>query len=151
MLILMADDDLDDCELVDAAFSEIEDRPELRFVEDGEELLEYLCGEGRYSEPETAPRPCLILLDLNMPKIDGREALAQIKADPGLRRIPIVVLTTSKAEEDVFRTYDLGVAGYITKPTTFAGLVAMSRGIDQYWHHTVAVSSNGAVFFPDGK
>ena len=143
MIVLMADDDPDDCELVDAAFSEIENGNEIRFVEDGVELLQYLRGEGPYDEPGTAPRPDLILLDLNMPKIDGREALAEIKADPNLRRIPVVVLTTSKAEEDIFRTYDLGVAGYITKPATFQGLVDMSRSIDQYWHHTVVISPNG--------
>ena len=143
MIVLMADDDPDDCELVDAAFSEIENGNEIRFVEDGVELLQYLRGEGPYDEPGTAPRPDLILLDLNMPKIDGREALAEIKADPNLRRIPVVVLTTSKAEEDIFRTYDLGIAGYITKPATFQGLVDMSRSIDQYWHHTVVISPNG--------
>ena len=141
--ILMADDDSEDRQMAAQALDEARVANVIKFVEDGVELLQYLRGEGPYDEPGTAPRPDLILLDLNMPKIDGREALAQIKADPNLRRIPVVVLTTSKAEEDIFRTYDLGVAGYITKPATFQGLVDMSRSIDQYWHHTVVISPNG--------
>ena len=141
--ILLADDDSEDRQMAAQALNEARVANVLKFVEDGVELLQYLRGEGPYDEPGTAPRPGLILLDLNMPKLDGREALAQIKADPNLRRIPVVVLTTSKAEEDIFRSYDAGVAGYIAKPATFRGLVKMSRSIDQYWHHTVVISSNG--------
>ena len=139
----MADDDVDDCELVDAAFSEIGNGNEIRFVEDGEKLLQYLRGEGPYDEPGTAPRPDLILLDLNMPKVDGREALAQIKADPNLRRIPVVVLTVSKAEEDIFRTYDLGIGGYILKPVTFEGLVEVMKTLGTYWIEIVSIPGNG--------
>ncbi|MFQ5524120.1 MAG: response regulator, partial [Acidimicrobiia bacterium] len=116
MIVVMADDDRDDCEMVAAACSEIGNGHELVFVADGEELLDYLMHRGRYSDEASAPRPNLILLDLNMPKMDGREALRVIKSDPSLRRIPVVVLTTSHAEEDVVQAYDTGAAGYITKP-----------------------------------
>ena len=110
---------------------------DMHFVEDGEELLEYLHGAGRYADADAAPRPGLILLDLNMPRMDGREALEQIKVDPDLRRIPVVVLTTSRAEEDIYRSYDLGVSGYITKPVTFNGLVDAMRQLGDYWFQLV--------------
>ena len=116
--ILYADDDEDDRMLVHDALREARLINDLRFVEDGEQLLDYLHHRGRYTDATAAPRPGLILLDLNMPRMDGREALAAIKSDPMLRRIPVVVLTTSKAEEDVLRTYDLGVNSFITKPVT---------------------------------
>jgi len=105
----------------------------LRFVEDGEELLEYLNNTGRYTDPGSTPRPSLILLDLNMPRKDGREALREIKAVPGLRRIPIVILTTSQADEDICRSYDLGANSYITKPVTFGALVDVLRVLGKYW------------------
>jgi len=100
-------------------------------------LLDFLRRRGRYADPAAAPRPGLILLDLNMPRKDGREALAEIKADPDLRRIPVVVLTTSKAEEDIYRTYDLGVNSFITKPVTFEGLVSVMKALGQYWFEIV--------------
>jgi len=106
---------------------------DLRFVEDGEELLDYLYHRGKYEPPGSSPTPGLILLDLNMPRKDGREALREIKADPDLRRVPVVVLTTSKAEEDIYRTYDLGANSFITKPVSFEGLVAVMRDIGRYW------------------
>jgi CheY-like chemotaxis protein len=100
--------------------------------------MDYLRREGRYSDPSIdAPRPGIILLDLNMPKKDGREALAEIKGDQSLRSIPVVVLTTSKDEEDVFRTYDLGVSSFITKPVTFAGLVEVMKTWQRYWFELV--------------
>jgi CheY-like chemotaxis protein len=110
---------------------------DLHFVEDGEELMEYLQRRGEYSQPGAGPRPGLILLDLNMPRKDGREALKEIKNDPELRRIPVVVLTTSKAEEDIYRTYDLGVNSFITKPVTFEGLVEVMKGLTNYWFEIV--------------
>lgn len=110
---------------------------DLRCVEDGEELLEYLFRRGKYSDPETSPRPGLILLDLNMPRKDGREALREIKAHESLRQIPIVVLTTSKAEEDIYRTYDLGVNSFITKPVSFEGLVEVMKVLNRYWFEIV--------------
>jgi len=138
ILILMAEDDADDRLLVKEALEESRVLNELRFVEDGEELLEYLRGQGRYAG-EDSTRPGLVLLDLNMPRKDGREALREIKADPELRRIPIVVMTTSKAEEDIFRSYDSGASSYITKPVTFDGLVEMMRGLNRYWFQVVVV------------
>jgi CheY-like chemotaxis protein len=133
ILILMAEDDADDRLLVKEALEESRVLNELRFVADGEELLEYLRGEGRYAAEGSSPRPGLVLLDLNMPRKDGREALREIKADPGLRRIPIVVMTTSKAEEDIFRSYDSGASSYITKPVTFDRLVELMKTLGQYW------------------
>ena len=135
--ILLADDDADDRMLTKEALAESRLANDLRFVEDGEDLLNYLRRHGRYASPDASPRPGLILLDLNMPRKDGREALREIKGDPNLRSIPIVVLTTSKAEEDIYRTYDLGVNSFITKPVTFDGLVAVMRGLGRYWFEIV--------------
>ena len=126
----MADDDADDRMLAKEALEESRVLNELHFVEDGEELIEFLKQRGKYAD---APRPGLILLDLNMPRKDGREALKEIKADSGLRRIPVVVMTTSKAEEDIFRSYDLGASSYITKPVTFDRLVELMRTLGHYW------------------
>jgi CheY-like chemotaxis protein len=131
--ILMADDDEDDRLMTKDALEESRLHNELRFFEDGEELMDYLRLQGEYADAEKAPRPGLILLDLNMPRKDGREALKEIKADPELRRIPIIVLTTSKAEEDILRTYDLGVNSFITKPVSFQGLVEVMKSLALYW------------------
>ena len=135
--VLMADDDEEDRMLLQEAWEECVLANDLRFVADGEELLDYLHGRGDYTEPGSAPRPGLILLDLNMPRKDGREALKEIKAHPEFRRIPIVVLTTSKAEEDILRTYDLGVNSYITKPVTFKSLVEIVKVLGRYWFEVV--------------
>jgi two-component system response regulator len=131
--ILMADDDPDDRQLTKEAFEESRIGNDLRFVQDGAELMDYLQRRGPYSDPAHSPRPGLILLDLNMPKKDGREALQEIKADPKLRNIRIVVLTTSKAEEDILRTYDLSASSYITKPVTFDRLVEVIQVLGKYW------------------
>jgi len=131
--ILMAEDDADDRLLVKDAFQESHVANDLYFVEDGLELLDYLRGQGKYTDSTHIPTPDLILLDLNMPRKDGREALEEIKADPRLKRIPVVVLTTSKAEEDILRSYDIGAAGYISKPVTFEGLVEIIKGLGDYW------------------
>ncbi len=135
--ILTAEDDPDDCVLVQDAFRESGQNDQLYFVEDGIQLMQYLRRQDSYAAPQAAPRPDLILLDLNMPRKDGRESLAEIKADPNLRGIPVVVLTTSSAEEDVLRTYDLGAAGYITKPDTFQRLVEIVKGLKRYWFEVV--------------
>jgi CheY-like chemotaxis protein len=136
--ILLADDDEEDRELTRDALQDARLANEMKFVVDGQDLMDYLKREGDYADPSVdAPRPGIILLDLNMPKKDGREALAEIKADESLRRIPVVVLTTSKDEEDVFRTYDLGVSSFITKPVTFAGLVDVMRTWTRYWFEIV--------------
>ncbi len=135
--VLIADDDPEDRMLIEDAFEESRLANPLEFVEDGEELLDYLYRRNRFSDPSTSPRPRLILLDLNMPRKDGREALKEIKSDPHLRQIPIVVMTTSKAEEDILRTYDLGVNSFITKPVTFEGLVEIVKMLGRYWFQIV--------------
>jgi CheY-like chemotaxis protein len=141
----MADDDEEDRELTRDALQDARLANEMRFVVDGQDLMDYLRREGPYVGSEVdAPRPGIILLDLNMPKKDGREALAEIKADANLRRIPVVVLTTSKDEEDVIRTYDLGVSSFITKPVTFAGLVEVMRTWSRYWFELVELP-NGDI------
>ena len=131
--ILIADDDPDDRMLLQDAFKESRLANDLRFVEDGKQLLAYLRREEEFAKPGNAPFPGLILLDLNMPKMDGREALKIIKADAALRCIPVVVLTTSSAEEDIFRTYGLGVSSFISKPVTFEGLVNVVKVLNAYW------------------
>jgi CheY-like chemotaxis protein len=127
--ILLTDDDEEDLQMTQEALRESRLGNDLRITRDGEELMDYLHRRGQYSDPSDAPMPGLILLDLNMPRKDGREALAEIKDDPDLRRIPVIMLTTSKAEEDIFRSYDLGVNSFISKPVTFAGLVEAMRVI----------------------
>ena len=131
--ILMADDDQDDCLLVKDAFKESRLVNDLRFVDDGEDLMDYLYHRGKYADMTISPRPGLILLDLNMPRKDGREALKEIKSDSDLRSIPIVVLTTSKQEEDIIRSYDVGANSYVTKPVTFKGLVEVMKSLGRYW------------------
>ncbi|HEY2775947.1 MAG TPA: response regulator [Candidatus Binatia bacterium] len=133
-VVLMADDDEDDRLLARDAFDDCGVDVDLRFVEDGVELLDYLHAHGPWTD---SPRPSLIILDLNMPRKDGREALAAIKENPSLRRIPVVVLTTSKAEEDVLRSYDLGVSSFISKPVSYASLLALVRTLSHYWFETV--------------
>ena len=135
--ILLADDDPDDRLLTRDAFEESRLRNALEMVEDGEELMDYLHGRGQYVDTQAKPRPNLILLDLNMPRKDGREALKEIKSCPELRNIPVVVLTTSKAEEDILRTYDLGVNSFIVKPVTFDGMVEVLKTIGKYWFEIV--------------
>ncbi|HUZ28040.1 MAG TPA: response regulator [Solirubrobacteraceae bacterium] len=132
--ILMADDDEEDCELTRDALQDSRLANQMRFVGDGQELLDYLRRQGRYADASVdAPRPGIILLDLNMPKLDGREALAEIKGDESLRRIPVVILTTSSDESDVLRSYNLGVNSFITKPVTFEGLVEVMQTWSRYW------------------
>lgn len=144
IVILMADDDEDDCILAREALAESRLTNILHCVQDGEELMDYLHQRGKYAVQSSAPRPGLILLDLNMPKKDGREALKEIKTDSYLRRIPVVVLTTSKADEDIYRTYDLGANSFITKPVTFESLVEVMQTIKKYWFEIVELPS------PDG-
>ena len=134
--ILVADDDSDDRMMIENALRENRFADKLHFVKDGEELMDYLLNRGQLIGA-VRPSPSLIFLDLNMPKKDGREALAEIKAHPVLRSIPVVVLTTSSVEEDVYRTYNLGVNSFITKPVTFEGLVSLIGDIGRYWFETV--------------
>ncbi len=137
--ILCAEDDPDDRVLMHDALMESRLGNELRFVEDGVELMEYLYHRGRWRDRGSSPRPGLILLDLNMPRMDGREALAAIKADPDLRQIPVIVLTTSSAETDVYRSYDIGANSYVVKPVTFESLVEVVRHLGRYWFQIVAL------------
>jgi CheY-like chemotaxis protein len=143
VVILMAEDDPDDRLLAKDALAESRLANELHFVVDGEELTDYLGHRGKFTDLKGSPRPGLILLDLNMPRKDGREALKEIKSDPALKRIPIVVLTTSQAEEDILRSYDLGVNSFIRKPVTFEGLVNVIRSIGHYWFEIVELPLNG--------
>ena len=138
----MAEDDADDRILAKEALHEGRLVNDLRFVDDGEDLLAYLRHEGKYAGTD-APRPGLVLLDLNMPKMDGRTALKEIKNDPDLRQIPVVALTTSKADEDIYRAYDLGVNSYIIKPVTFEALVDILQTLGKYWFEIVELPPIG--------
>jgi two-component system response regulator len=146
--ILMADDDPDDRQLTLEAFEEAKLANDLRFVEDGVELLDYMNRRGKYADPASSPRPGIILLDLNMPRKDGREALQELKSDPRFRTIRVIILTTSKAEEDILRTYNLSAASYITKPVTFESLVDVVRTLGKYWLEIVELPENGDTAGP---
>src|SRR5437588_10229871 len=139
IVILMADDDEDDILLAQKALKKGRLLNTLYSVQDGEELLDYLLHRGAYTDVTTAPRPGIILLDLNMPKKDGREALKEIKSHQELKDIPIVVFTTSKAEEDIYRSYKLGVNSFITKPVTFERLIEVMQMIGKYWFEIVTL------------
>lgn len=142
--ILMADDDLDDCEFARRALEEARVLNPIRFVHNGEQLLDYLYRRGSFTDPDDSPTPALILLDLNMPRVDGREALESIKADPRLRKIPVIALTTSSAEEDIHRSYDLGVNSYITKPVSFRSMVDVMSTVGSYWLEIVALPDSAS-------
>jgi len=137
IIILYADDDPEDRMLAQDAWNESHLANELHFVEDGEDLMDYLHRRGKYESLKDAALPGMILLDLNMPRKDGREALAEIKSDPHLRSIPIVILTTSKAEQDIIKAYNLGVNSFIVKPVSFQGLVDMALTFSRYWFEIV--------------
>jgi CheY-like chemotaxis protein len=139
LIILLADDDPDDRLMAREALEESRLLNPLVTVEDGEELLEYLRRTGRYTHLIDEPLPGLVLLDLNMPKMDGREALKEIKSDQNLCHIPIIILTTSKAEEDIYRTYNLGVNSFITKPVSFNSLVDLMKTLGKYWFEIVTL------------
>lgn len=137
VVILLAEDDDDDYVLTKDAFAEARMLNKMLRVKDGEELLDYLYHRGTYGDPETSPRPSIILLDLNMPRKDGREALTEIKADPDLRNIPVIILTVSKLEEDIIRTYDLGASSFIRKPVRFNDFVEVLKIFERYWFEVV--------------
>lgn len=144
IIILMADDDDDDYLLTKKALKESKLLNKLCRVKDGEELMDYLHRRGDFAVDPDCGRPGVILLDLNMPKKDGREALKEIKSDPDLKNIPVVVFTTSKAEEDIYKSYQLGVNSFITKPVTFEGLLQVIQTLGKYWFEIVELpSSNG--------
>lgn len=131
--ILIADDDFGDCHLIEKAFQENHLKNPIIFVHDGDELIQYLKHEGKYADKKAYPNPCLIFLDLNMPRKDGREALREIKGSQLFRRFPIIVMTGSEAEEDIKSSYDLGVNSYIQKPLTFEGLLDVIKVIKEFW------------------
>lgn len=135
--ILLAEDDPDDIYLISEALDECQLNARLFVVQDGEELVDYLLQRGPYALTDSSPRPDLILLDLNMPRMDGREALEVIKGEPELRAIPVVVLTTSSAKEDKESTYSLGSSGFVTKPVSFNDLRDTICNIGTYWLRTV--------------
>jgi len=139
LVILMADDDEDDILLTKKALEKGKLLNPLYTVQDGEELLDYLLHRGAYADPAKAPRPGVILLDLNMPRKDGREALKEIKSHANLKEIPVVVFTTSKAEEDIYRSYKLGVNSFITKPVTFENLIDVMQMLGKYWFEIVSL------------
>jgi CheY-like chemotaxis protein len=139
--IVVADDDMDDRMMIKEAFEESKLGNAVDFVEDGMELLEYLRCQGKYAELAGKPYPGFILLDLNMPRKDGRTVLKEIKSDPVLQRIPVIVLTTSEADEDIIKTYDLGVNSFICKPVSFDKLVDIVKTIGHYWIEIVALPS----------
>lgn len=138
-IILMAEDDHDDRLLIQDALTEGGPGTEVRFVEDGVRLMDYLKHRNQFADPASSPKPGLIILDLNMPKKDGREALKEIKADAELRKIPVVVLTTSTADLDIARVYELGANSYITKPAAYDALVGVMKAIGQYWFKVVVL------------
>lgn len=144
IIILMADDDDDDFVLTQKALRESKLLNTLIRVKDGEELLDYLMNRGDYADVETS-RPGVILLDLNMPRKDGREALKEIKSDPSLREIPVVVFTTSQAEEDIYRSYQLGVNSFITKPVTFENLISVMKALGKYWFEIVELPQSDGL------
>ena len=135
--LLIAEDDEDDRMLTRKAFENNNLINRIVFVGNGEELMDYLYRRGIYADRSLYPWPDLILLDLNMPRKNGREALKEIKEDAELRRIPVIILTTSKEQEDIVRSYDLGVNSYITKPVTFEGLVRVLQEMSNYWFDIV--------------
>lgn len=140
--IVIAEDDEEDRMLTREAMIESRVKNTVYFVEDGEYLMDYLHNKGQYADKSKFPTPGLILLDLNMPRKDGREALKEIKSSEHLKRIPVIILTTSKAEEDIIRTYDLGVNSFITKPVTFEGMINVMKTLGSYWLDIVELPSN---------
>jgi CheY-like chemotaxis protein len=137
-VVIIAEDDPDDRLLIKDAIQEATTQGvEIRFVQDGAEMLDYLYHRGKYTAEKDSPQPELVLLDLNMPRKSGLEVLEEIKQDPALRTIPVVLLTTSRAPEHIARSYELGGSGFVTKPNTFSELVDLMRAIERYWFRTV--------------
>lgn len=139
MVLVMVDDDEDDCILVEAALHEVLFKCDFHCVEDGLEMMAYLNRSGRYRDPAVSPRPDIILLDLNMPKMNGREVLQKVKTDPRFRSIPVIILTTSREEDDISFCYDLCANTYIVKQPSFEGLVSSIRAIKEYWLDTATL------------
>ena len=141
IVLLIAEDDIDDRLLITKALNESFSRAKLICVENGEVLIQYLNRQGKYSDDAAYPLPQIILLDLNMPKKDGREALKEIKSDLSLKKIPVIIFTTSKHEDDIMVTYNMGSNSYISKPGSFEGLLALGKELENYWAKTVLLPS----------
>ena len=133
VILLMVDDDQDDCMMTQRALRGTPLEHSLRFAEDGADLMDYLNKRGRYSEPGSSPCPDLILLDLNMPRMNGLEALRELKSNPAFRSIPVVVMTTSKGQEDVLAAYELGANAFVTKPVIFSALREVMQKLGEFW------------------
>ena len=138
-VILLAEDDRGDQELTRRALEEGKIRNELRVVEDGEEALAYLFRRGKYKDPATSPKPDLLLLDLNLPRVDGRQVLEKVRSDSKLRRMAVVVLTTSRQEEDILRSYELGCNSFITKPVGMDQFIQVIHALEEYWFQIVVL------------
>jgi len=138
-IILLVEDDRGSQELTRRALGEGKIRNELRIVEDGEEALAYLFRRGKYKDPATSPKPDLLLLDLNLPRVDGREVLERIRGDSKLRRMVVVVLTTSQQEEDILRSYELGCNSFITKPVDINQFIQVIQALERYWFQIVVL------------
>jgi CheY-like chemotaxis protein len=133
VVILVAEDDDDDIMLIKRGFKEARLLNTIYCVKDGEELMDYLNRSGQYRDQNKSPRPGLILLDLNMPNKDGRKALEEIKSDDRLKSIPVIILTTSKAEEDILRSYDIGANAFVMKPVGLEDFMSAVKLIGEYW------------------
>jgi CheY-like chemotaxis protein len=144
MPLLLAEDDDDDYMLIQEALKGLLVANDVVRVTDGEQLLQYLRRTGEYTERAVSTNPAVILLDLNMPKMDGRTALREIKSDPALRHYPVIVLTTSKEEEDVFRSYQTGVNAFMQKPGNFNTLVDALKSFENYWLQIVELPTSRA-------
>jgi CheY-like chemotaxis protein len=140
--ILLVEDDPGDQELTRRALQEDVLHTDLRIVNDGKEALDYLRREGAFTDPEVSPRPHLILLDLNMPRVDGRQVLEQVREDPDISRIPVIALTTSDEEEDVMRSYDLGCKSFIKKPVEIDTFIETIRELQHYWFELVTLPAD---------
>ncbi|MEO1135326.1 MAG: response regulator [Pseudomonadota bacterium] len=143
--VLLVEDDAADQEILRRAVSEGVLRADLRIVSDGADALAYLSQEGGYASRENAPKPDLVLLDLNMPGLSGHEVLARLRAKSETRTLPVVVLTTSDSDQDIVKSYELGANSYITKPVNFQDFVRVVRELDEYWFDYVALPPADAV------
>ena len=138
-VILLVEDDRADQELTRRALEESKLHNELRIIEDGEEALAYLFRHGKYKNPAISPRPDLLLLDLNLPRVDGRQVLEEIRADESLRCMVVVVLTTSRQEKDIRRSYELGCNSFITKPSRMDQFIRVVQTMGEYWFQIVTL------------
>ncbi|MDX8386682.1 MAG: response regulator [Gallionella sp.] len=133
MTILIAEDDEDDIALAREAAQETHLSTDLHFVKDGQELMDYLKHASAYTDLDSSPRPCMILLDLNMPRKDGRQALKEIKSDPAIKDIPVIIFTTSTAASDINQAYEIGANSYLVKPVSYTGLVEVMEHLKSFW------------------